>query len=85
MLALIAAGLIAGWLTGLVMRGSGYGPLADIALGLVGAFVGGWLFGALAPEMAEPSGFVGLVVVATIGAIFLVALSRLIGGRPIHA
>jgi uncharacterized membrane protein YeaQ/YmgE (transglycosylase-associated protein family) len=43
----IIIGLIAGWLTGKLMRGEGYGMLADILLGLVGAVIGSWIFSAL--------------------------------------
>jgi uncharacterized membrane protein YeaQ/YmgE (transglycosylase-associated protein family) len=40
-IAWLLVGLIAGWLTGKVMRGGGYGALRDIILGVVGAFIGG--------------------------------------------
>jgi uncharacterized membrane protein YeaQ/YmgE (transglycosylase-associated protein family) len=40
-------GLVAGWLTGLIMRGGGYGIFGDLILGVIGAFVGRWLFGVL--------------------------------------
>ena len=43
----IIVGLIAGWATGKIMRGSGYGPLMDIVIGIVGAVVGGWIMRAL--------------------------------------
>ena len=41
----IVVGLIAGWLAGQVMKGGGYGVLADIVLGILGGILGGWLFG----------------------------------------
>ncbi len=44
MIGTIILGLLAGWITGLVMRGSGYGVIADIILGLVGAVLGRWIF-----------------------------------------
>ncbi len=40
----IVIGLIAGWLAGKVTRGAGFGCLADVVLGLIGALLGGWLF-----------------------------------------
>src|SRR5690349_307438 len=43
----IIVGLIAGFLAGKVMKGGGYGVLMDIVLGMLGAIVGGWLFGLL--------------------------------------
>ena len=47
MIATLIIGLIAGWLAGILMRGSGYGIVIDILLGLIGAVIGGWIFGAL--------------------------------------
>jgi uncharacterized membrane protein YeaQ/YmgE (transglycosylase-associated protein family) len=76
----VVVGLVAGWLAGQLMKGSGYGIIGDLVLGLVGAFVGGWLFGAIAPS-AEPGGLLGSIVVATIGAVVLIFLARLLGGR----
>ena len=80
----IVVGLIAGWLAGQFMKGSGYGLFGDLALGIVGAIVGGWLFGVVAPA-AEPSGFIGSLIVATLGAIGLIVVARLVGHRPVRA
>jgi len=44
-IAWLLAGLIAGWLTGKIMKGAGYGFFVDILLGIAGAFVGGMLLG----------------------------------------
>jgi uncharacterized membrane protein YeaQ/YmgE (transglycosylase-associated protein family) len=71
----IIVGLIAGWAAGKIMRGGGYGPLMDIVLGIVGAVVGGWLLGALG---IYAGGLIGTIVVAIVGAIFLIWLSRLL-------
>ena len=79
-IAWIIIGLVAGWLAGQIMNGSGYGLVGDLVLGLVGAIVGGWLFGLVAPG-AEPSGFLGSIVVATIGAIVLIFIARALRGR----
>jgi uncharacterized membrane protein YeaQ/YmgE (transglycosylase-associated protein family) len=84
LIAWIIVGLLAGWLAGIVMKGSGYGLLGDLLLGLIGAVVGGWLFGLILPS-AEPSGLIGSIIVATIGAIVLVAIVRLIRGQPVRA
>ena len=46
-LAWLIIGAVAGWLAGLVMKGSGFGLLVDIVVGIVGAFIGGWLSGLL--------------------------------------
>ena len=69
----LLVGLVAGWLAGKVMKGSGYGVIGDIVLGVIGAFVGGLLFGLVG---ISAHGTIGAIVVATIGAIVLVALVR---------
>lgn len=72
----ILAGLIAGWLTGKIMKGSGYGFIVDILLGIAGAFVGGFIARHLG---LDPSGgFIYSTLIAVGGAIILVALVRLI-------
>jgi len=76
----IVVGLVAGWLASQIMRGHGYGLIGDLALGLVGAVFGGWLYGLVASP-AELSGLFGSIIVATIGAIVLIALARLFGRR----
>jgi uncharacterized membrane protein YeaQ/YmgE (transglycosylase-associated protein family) len=72
----IIVGLIAGWAAGKIMKGSGYGPLMDIVLGMVGAVVGGWIFNTLGIYPA--GGIVASIVVAIVGAILLIWLSRLL-------
>jgi uncharacterized membrane protein YeaQ/YmgE (transglycosylase-associated protein family) len=71
----IVVGLIAGWAAGKIMKGGGYGPAMDIVLGIVGAVVGGWLMGMLG---IHAGGFLGTIVIAIIGAVFLIWLSRLL-------
>ena len=66
-------GLIAGWLAGLVMKGSGYGLIGDLLFGLIGALVGGFLFGLL---VEGDYGFWGSMVVAFLGACILIAIVR---------
>ena len=70
----ILIGLLAGWLTGKVTRGSGFGLLANIFLGLVGAVIGGWIFSRLG---IAAYGFVGSLASATVGAVLLVSIGRL--------
>ena len=70
----IVIGVIAGWLTGKLMRGAGYGILMDLILGLIGAVIGGWIFGLLG---ISSYGFLGSLAAATVGAIVLVAIARL--------
>jgi uncharacterized membrane protein YeaQ/YmgE (transglycosylase-associated protein family) len=73
----IIIGLIAGWLTGKVTRGRGFGCLADVVLGLIGAVVGGWIFSRLG---IATFGFWGSLAAATVGAVLLVAIARLFAG-----
>jgi len=71
----IVVGLIAGWLAGQVMKGGGYGMIADIILGMLGGFVGGRVFGLLG---LHAGGIIGQIVVAFVGAVILVWITRLI-------
>ncbi len=76
----IVVGLVAGFLTGKLMRGSGYGPIMDIVIGIVGAVFGGWLAGHLG--LAANGGFIYTVIVAVIGAVILTVIVRMLtGGR----
>jgi len=75
----VLIGLIAGWLSGKVTRGRGFGLVADLFLGLIGAVLGGWLFGRLG---VESYGFIGGLAAATVGAVLLVAAARLFSGGP---
>ena len=71
----ILIGLIAGWLSGRIVRGGGFGLLADLLLGLVGAVIGGWLFGMLG---IRSYGLIGSLAMATVGSICLVSFARLV-------
>ena len=71
----IVVGVIAGWAAGKIMKGGGYGVVMDFVLGVVGAVVGGWLLGALG---IHGGGLIGSIVVAIIGAVFLIWLTRLL-------
>ena len=68
-------GAVAGWLAGQIMKGSGYGLLVNIILGIVGAFVGSWLFGVLGISIA--SGLVGSLITAVIGAVVILFIASL--------
>ncbi|MDR3573329.1 MAG: GlsB/YeaQ/YmgE family stress response membrane protein [Anaerolineaceae bacterium] len=78
----IIVGLIAGWLAGAIMRGRGFGVLADIVVGIVGAVIGGFLAQVLfnIPDAVNGISIVSIVV-AVIGAIILVAILRLFPSR----
>lgn len=75
----ILVGLVAGWLTGKVMKGSGFGVLGDIVVGILGALAGGFLFGLLG--MPGSGGLLYSIFVAFLGAVILTWLFRLIAGR----
>ena len=74
----IIVGLIAGWATGKIMRGAGYGVLMDIVIGIVGAIIGGWIMQGLG--LAYSGGTIYTILVAILGAVVLTALLRLISG-----
>ena len=68
-------GLIAGWLAGKLTKGRGFGVIGDIVIGVIGAFIGGFLFRMLG---LSAGGMIGSIVVATVGAIVLVYVVRAI-------
>jgi uncharacterized membrane protein YeaQ/YmgE (transglycosylase-associated protein family) len=70
----IISGIIAGWLTGVVMKGGGYGLVGDLVIGLLGGLIGGFLAGVFG---IEPTNWVGQILVAVVGGIVLVALLRM--------
>jgi uncharacterized membrane protein YeaQ/YmgE (transglycosylase-associated protein family) len=76
----LVIGLIAGWLAGLVMKGSGNGLVGDIAVGIVG----GLLFILIVP-IDQRSGLVGTTVVAVIGAAIFVGVARVLTRRTARA
>jgi uncharacterized membrane protein YeaQ/YmgE (transglycosylase-associated protein family) len=74
----IIIGLIAGWIADKLMRGRGYGILADIALGLIGAVLGQWIF----QQLKIPTGGgLTFLAMATVGALILVGAAHLIRGE----
>jgi uncharacterized membrane protein YeaQ/YmgE (transglycosylase-associated protein family) len=75
-LILLLVGLVAGWLAGQIVRGRGFGLIGDLVVGVVGAFIGSWLFGALGIFIGM--GLLGTIISATIGAVILVAIIRLV-------
>jgi uncharacterized membrane protein YeaQ/YmgE (transglycosylase-associated protein family) len=72
---IIVVGLIAGWATGKIMKGSGYGVLTDILLGIAGAIIGSRVLGLLG--IYTRGGLVPAILVAVVGSVILVALVRL--------
>ena len=62
----LVIGAIAGWLAGLIMTGGGFGLEGNILVGIIGAFVAGWLFPNFWPSMGSP--MVNSIVHALVGA-----------------
>jgi uncharacterized membrane protein YeaQ/YmgE (transglycosylase-associated protein family) len=72
----IIVGLIAGWITGKIMSGGGYGALMDIVIGIIGALIGGFIRRSLG--FAAHGGMIYTILVAIGGAIVLTLLLRLV-------
>ena len=69
-------GLVAGWLAGQIVQGTGFGLVADIAIGIVGALIGSWLLPALGIHLG--AGIVPAIIGATLGAVLLLLIFRLV-------
>jgi uncharacterized membrane protein YeaQ/YmgE (transglycosylase-associated protein family) len=72
-LVFLAIGAVAGWLSGQIMKGGGFGLLGNIIIGIVGSFVGGFLFGRFIS-----GGLIGTIVTATLGAVVLLAVVKIL-------
>ena len=81
LLVILFVGLVAGWLAGKIVRGTGFGILGDIVVGILGALIATWLFPKLGIRLG--SGLVSEIVYSAIGAIILLLVVRLVrtGGR----
>lgn len=75
---LIVGGL-AGWVAGMIMRGGGFGIISNIVIGILGAVLGGLIFGWLGVGAA---GFWGAFVVSLIGAVILLAIASIFVRKP---
>jgi len=72
----VLIGLIAGWAAGKIMKGSGYGPLMDIVLGILGGVIGGWILRLLG--FYTTGGLLPSILVAIFGAVVLIAFVRML-------
>jgi len=75
LLIILEIGAVAGWLAGVIMKGGGFGLLGDIVIGIIGAFIGGFLFSLLG---ISAGGLIGQIITATVGAVVLIFVLRLI-------
>lgn len=79
----IIVGLVAGWLSGKILSGNGYGPFMDIVTGIGGAVAGGLLM-----QSAGLGGYGGTTItalVALIGAVLLTVLAGFVNRRRVYA
>ena len=76
LLYILIIGGIAGWLAALAMKGRGLGVLGNIAVGVLGAFVGSWVLGAIG--IAIGGGVLAEILNAFIGAVILLFVVRLV-------
>jgi uncharacterized membrane protein YeaQ/YmgE (transglycosylase-associated protein family) len=77
----LVIGAIAGWLAGVIVKGYGFGLAGNVVVGVIGSFVGGWLFTHF--RLVHGSGWLGSVIGATAGAVILLFLIRLVRRRTI--
>ena len=78
LLVILFVGLVAGWLAGEIMRGYGFGLIGDMLIGIIGAFIGDWLLPRLGIHLGV--GIIAAIINATVGAVVLLLLIRLVRG-----
>ncbi len=78
-LVILFVGLIAGWLAGKVVRGTGFGIIGDLIVGIAGALVASLLFPRLGIHLG--SGLISEIIYSAIGAVVLLLIVRLLRGR----
>jgi uncharacterized membrane protein YeaQ/YmgE (transglycosylase-associated protein family) len=78
LLIIVVVGLIAGWLAGQIVRGTGFGLAGDLVIGIVGALIASWLLPQLGIRLG--SGLIAAIVNATLGALVLLLIMRLVRG-----
>jgi uncharacterized membrane protein YeaQ/YmgE (transglycosylase-associated protein family) len=71
----LVIGALAGWLAGVIMKGGGFGVIGNIIVGILGAFVGGWILPKLGIAIG---GDFGGFITAVIGAVILLFIAKLI-------
>ncbi|HNX58681.1 MAG TPA: GlsB/YeaQ/YmgE family stress response membrane protein [Spirochaetota bacterium] len=77
-LVLIVIGLVAGWLAGFIWRGSGFGLIVNLIIGIAGSFLGVWMFRVLGISI---SGLPGLIIASVAGALILLIIINFIRQR----
>jgi uncharacterized membrane protein YeaQ/YmgE (transglycosylase-associated protein family) len=79
LIVILFVGLVAGWLAGKIVRGTGFGIIGDILVGIAGAFVASFLFPKLGIHIG--SGLISEIIYSAIGAVVLLLIVRLVRGR----
>jgi uncharacterized membrane protein YeaQ/YmgE (transglycosylase-associated protein family) len=79
LLIFLLVGAIAGWLGGIVVKGYGLGLIGDIVVGVIGSFIGGWVFASF--HIIHGQGLGGEIFGATVGAVILLFVLRLVRRR----
>jgi uncharacterized membrane protein YeaQ/YmgE (transglycosylase-associated protein family) len=74
LIAWLVIGAVAGWLAGAFVKGGGFGLLGDIVVGIIGAFIGGWLAGVLHIQVG--GGWMSSILTAAVGAALLLVILR---------
>jgi uncharacterized membrane protein YeaQ/YmgE (transglycosylase-associated protein family) len=77
-LIILLVGIVAGFLAGKIVDGGGFGLIGDLIVGVLGAFIGDWLLPQLHIHLGV--GIVSLIINATLGAIVLLVIIRLVSG-----
>ena len=78
LIVILVVGLIAGWAAGQIVRGTGFGIIGDLVIGILGAFVGSWLLPRLGVHLG--TGLLAAIVNATVGALVLLVVIGLVRG-----
>ena len=83
-LMIVVIGGVAGWLAGLILRGTGYGIIGDIVVGLIGAFIGNWVVHAFHVSINLGSPVANRIVVSVVGAVLLMLVIGLLRPRSLR-
>ena len=83
-LVMLAIGAFVGWIAGLFLRGSGYGIIGNIVVGLLGAVIGNYLFRALGISLPLGNPLLDRIVIALVGAFVLMFVISLLRPRSVR-
>lgn len=75
---LLVVGAVIGWLAGVIMRGFGFGLIGNIIVGVIGSFVGTWLFTRILGIQIGISPIVDLAIYSLVGAVILLFIVGLL-------